>query len=264
MLLRDCGKWGIMRKQNDAPSVQGQDFAQLTCVRWAASLALAFSMVSGGAIASVSASQPPKSSVLSRLPVEFEENKGQFDPSVKYLARAAGYRAFLTSAGMTIALPSGQGAAERSNSLVGIKFQNSRGEADIVGEALSEHKTNYFVGESNKESLVGISNFGRVVYHEVYSGIDAVFYQENGRVEYDFRIRPGADPSVIELAYDGVKGIEIDRDGDLLLHTAAGTLKQHRPVIFQELNGQRESVVPATYALPPESTATEIFGAFVT
>ena len=56
-------------------------------------------------------------------------------------------------------------------------------------------------------------------------------------------LAPGADPGQIALTFDGAERVEIDAGGDLVLHTAAGELRQPRPVVYQEIDGARRPVV---------------------
>jgi hypothetical protein len=50
---------------------------------------------------------------------------------------------------------------------------------------------------------VDVAVFERVVLPEVYPGIDLVFYgTADGKLEYDFELAPGADPSVIGIRFD--------------------------------------------------------------
>ena len=41
----------------------------------------------------------------------------------------------------------------------------------------------------------GIPTYAKVRYAEVYPGTDLVYYGNQGRLEYDFVVRPGADPA---------------------------------------------------------------------
>lgn len=54
-------------------------------------------------------------------------------------------------------------------------------------------------------------------YTDVYPGIDLVYYGNQGQLEHDYVVAPGADPGAIKLHYDGMRRIRIDRNGDLLL-----------------------------------------------
>ena len=55
---------------------------------------------------------------------------------------------------------------------------------------------------------------GRI--QNVYEGIDLVYYGNQGRLEYDLIVAPGANPSQIKLAL-GAEQIAVDEQGDLVL-----------------------------------------------
>src|SRR5262249_36107158 len=94
-----------------------------------------------------------------------------------------------------------------------------------------------------------IPTFARVEYDDVYPGIDLVWYGSQRQLEYDFVVSPGADPSAIRLHFTGTDRMELDAAGDLLLHVGApggvspgGTLRQHKPLVYQDVNGSRQEV----------------------
>jgi hypothetical protein len=70
--------------------------------------------------------------------------------------------------------------------------------------------SNYFIGNDPKKWRTNIPNYTRVDYHEVYPGIDLVYFGNQGQLEYDLVVTPGADPSVIRLAYEGVEQMHVD------------------------------------------------------
>jgi hypothetical protein len=84
--------------------------------------------------------------------------------------------------------------------------------------------------------------YGRVRYAAVYPGIDLLYYGRGPEPEYDFVIGPSAAPEQVTLGYEGAESLELDAAGDLLVHLPGGTLRQERPLIYQELEGAREPV----------------------
>ena len=77
---------------------------------------------------------------------------------------------------------------------------------------------------------------------QVYAGIDLVYYGNQQPLEYDFIVQPGAHPETIRFGFEGVENITLNAAGELVLQTAAGEVKQHKPVIYQEVNGARQAV----------------------
>src|SRR5581483_3224137 len=109
-------------------------------------------------------------------------------------------------------------------------------------------KSNYFYGNDSKKWRIGVPHYARVKYNDVYPGIDAVFYGNGKQMEYDFVINAGADPSMIELAFDGADKISINDRGDLVLNNGQAQIVQHKPVVYQDTNGHRRSI-SASYIL---------------
>jgi hypothetical protein len=109
-------------------------------------------------------------------------------------------------------------------------------------------KANYFLGNDPKQWRSNIPTYGKVKYHDVYPGIDLVYYGQQRQLEYDLIVAPGANPRGIRLSFEGVDSLEVDPQGNLILHTSSGELVQHVPNIYQEIHGNKQSI-SGRYAL---------------
>jgi fibronectin type 3 domain-containing protein len=97
------------------------------------------------------------------------------------------------------------------------------------------HPTNYFLGDDPDLWVRGARSFSEVLYRGIYDDVDLRFYFNDGMFKYDFVIDAGVDPGCIVLKYDGIEGLATDPGtGDLLITTRAGTLRDVRPVVYQE------------------------------
>ncbi len=169
-----------------------------------------------------------------KLPLSFEANHGQTDPQVKFLSRGNGYNLFLTATEAVL--------RNSQSAILRMKLVNANPASQIEGLDELPGKSNYFIGSDPQQWRAGVTNYAKVKYREVYPGVDLVYYGHERQLEYDFILAPGADPKQIKLAFDGAARMRIDGDGDLALGTAAGEVRQHRPVIYQEANGGRRLV----------------------
>src|SRR5689334_12469185 len=185
------------------------------------------------------AEQPRLVAKYDRLPLRFERNLGQLDASVEYVSRGLDRTLFLTRDEAVMSL---HGGSATSESAVRMKFKNNDRRAIVIGEDRAETTSRYYVGNDPRHWQPGVPNFSRVRYCNMYAGIDVAYRGNAGQLEYDFIVAPGANPHDIDLAFDGVDSIEIDPAGDLVLHTAAGELRQKRPVAFQTIDGERHIV----------------------
>ena len=104
--------------------------------------------------------------------------------------------------------------------------------------------SNYIHGPAAKDSLTNIPHYARFKVAGVYEGVDLVFYSHGGDLEYDFVAAPGADPSQIQLAFEGTDRMRVDeQSGDLVLTTAGGSeLRQVRPRVYQQVGAKRVEV----------------------
>src|SRR3990172_3478393 len=194
------------------------------------------------------ASRTRISEAYGKLPLSFEVSQGKTDEQVRFLARGSGYTLFLTPTEAVLSLKT-EGSGLRTEpptamrrAVVRMKVVGVNAHAKLVGVEELPGKSNYFIGNDPKKWRTNIPHYGKVRYREAYPGIDLVFYGNPWQLEYDFVIAPGADPDTITLVFEGVDRLEIDNEGNLILHTAGGHLIQRTPVIYQEINGARQAV----------------------
>lgn len=223
-----------------------------------------------------------------KLPLAFEANQGQAPDDVRFVSHDAGYTLYLTDSKAVLALRSAGGKSyrergtvesreskvearkpksENRNSVLTMSLVGGNPNAVVRGIDQLPGTSNYLIGSDPAKWRTGVPNYGKVTYEGVYPGVDLVYYGRQGRLEYDFEVAPEADPTGIALefgAFDhsgqqsGQKfaqsaGVEpaplrLDANGNVVVHTAAGELQLHRPVVYQrDARGTR--TVAARYEL---------------
>jgi hypothetical protein len=186
---------------------------------------------------SSSKSKPDAHAVLSQLPMLFEPNQGQADPSAMFIARGQGYNLYLQKTGAVLALASkGQHIDHVRMMLAG-----ANSNPQISGADPLPGTSNYFIGNDPKAWHRGIPQFGGVHYHSVYPGIDLVFYGSQGHLEYDFRVAPGANPSQAQLQFDGSSKVKLNH-GEVILNAEGASLRLQAPKIYQRTANRQQSV----------------------
>jgi hypothetical protein len=103
-------------------------------------------------------------------------------------------------------------------------------------------RSNYLIGNDPSRWLHSIPQFSRVEYRGVYPGIDLAFYGNQNRLEYDFEVAPGADPSRIELEFAGASDVSLAKNGDMLLAAGGRELRFHAPHIYQKTQTGQQAV----------------------
>ena len=183
---------------------------------------------------------------LGGLPLVFEPNRGQTDPRVYFLTRAAGMTSFLTDRENVIVLSrrknihdarNPQTTPEIEQTVVRMKLDGAMAPRGFEGLDKLESISNYFIGNVPSKWVTNVPNYRKVRAFGVYPGIDLVYYGDGHKLEYDFVVRPGASPGLIHLAYEGADSLSTDKEGNLLIVTGIGTLVQRKPLVYQEVNG---------------------------
>lgn len=188
----------------------------------------------GTAKASSSGERARIGQLYERLPLRFEPNQGQAAPNLRYLSRGPGYTIFFGDTYADIAL-----SKAGKTALVRLRMEGAAPPREIRALEPQPGVTNHFSGSDPAGWRTAIPGYGRISYRGVYPGIDVIYYGNQRRLEYDFRVSPGADPGLIRLSFDGVRSRQIDSNGDLVLETAAGPLRQHKPLAYQEYDGRQ-------------------------
>jgi hypothetical protein len=216
-----------------------------------------------------------------RLPLSFESNVGQTDASVDFVARGKGYALFLTAGGgATFVLarqrsavtgpapcdpqraigprpaepPSAPGCLEppaptpSHQAVLRLTLTGATGGTRGRGEDPLPGKVHYLTRSNRAAWRSNEANYERVRYAAAYPGIDVVYYGNQSRLEYDFVVRPGADPETIALQFEGADDLDVDADGNLVVSVGGERIVQQAPVIYQERAGGRDPVAGG-YAL---------------
>lgn len=183
---------------------------------------------------------------LSRLPLSFEANLGQTESGVKFLSRGNGYQLFLTANEAVLGLrnrhSNREEVAASHSSALRMKLVNASANPAIAGSDEAPGKSNYLIGDDPKQWRTNLANYAKVKYHGVYPGVDLIYYGNQSQLEYDFVLKPGADPQPIKLAFEGAERMSIDAGGDLVLGLKEGDVRQRKPVVYQEVDGARRIV----------------------
>jgi hypothetical protein len=195
-----------------------------------------------------------------KLPLAFEPNQGQTDARARFLARGGGMTAFFTDSGTVMVLSRGERRdpkamprerrepAKVEQAVVRMKLEKAAKPRHVAGVEKLPGVSNYFIGNDPKKWRTDVPHYARIEYEGVYPGIDLVWYGNQRQLEYDFVVAPGAEPKQIQVAYEGVESVDVGADGELVLRTALGEVRQRQPRVYQEIGGKRVEV-GARYAL---------------
>lgn len=201
------------------------------------------------------APKPRLSPNFGKLPLLFEANQGQAGPDAQFLARTPGQSLFLSPNEVTFVFSesTGESVTKRSGGrpmtqaytpFEAIRFELLGADPAVIGRGLEEQsgKIHYLQGSDPAKWRRNISTFSKVLFGGVYPGVDLIYYGDQRRLEYDFLLAAGVDPAVVKFQVNGADRIKIDAHGDLEVRLKGREVRQHKPIIYQEIDGVRAQI----------------------
>jgi uncharacterized repeat protein (TIGR01451 family) len=196
---------------------------------------------------------------VSKLPLQFEPltAPGQSAPAGSYLARGKGYALAIEPAELRLALlrqvEKNQPEANESRndakrtpriqiSRLSLRLAGANPQSKPAAQQELPGRVNYFLGKDPRKWRTGVRTYGKVVYEQIYPGVDLVFYGNQQEVEYDFVVAPGADPRRIALDVLGASGVKLEASGDAAMTVPGGMVRLKKPILYQEIDGKRKPV----------------------
>lgn len=184
--------------------------------------------------------------MIESAPLGFEPNRGQFEGPARFVAHARAYTLALSPTEVTMDLGRPEGAHEPVR--VRMKVLGANPGAGMRGGGEQPGKSHYFRGNDPARWLRNVPSYARIAAEGVYPGIDLVYHGRADAFEWDFVVAPGRDPGRIRVRFEGAGPLRLDGSGDLLVETAAGIVRQKKPELYQDVEGERRKVGGA-YAL---------------
>ena len=197
------------------------------------------------------ASNPPtghragisRGETVSQIPLSFIENQGQLDAGIHYYLTGSKGCYYFTPAGIVADLKSvsGDGGVVLRKSFTGANLNPV-----ITGGESLGGRVNIIKGSDKSQWKSNIPAYRSIRYQDLYPGIDLVCKGTNQQLEYDFVVAPHADNespiSKIQMQMEGVTAVKITKNGDLEISTGKGSVYEHSPIAYQDINGQRVPV----------------------
>jgi hypothetical protein len=182
---------------------------------------------------------------LSKQPLLFIENRGQMNEEAAYYVRGSDQTLYFTSKGVTLALEGKEGRWA-----VKVDFVNANPKVMPRGEDRNKVVFSYFKGRP-EEWKTGLSTFGKLVYSDLWPGIDLVYSGAVGRLKYELIVHPGADAARIRFACRGAGRVILKETGELKVTTPLGSFEDGKPCAYQVIAG-KHCPVAMRYALEEE------------
>lgn len=207
---------------------------------------------------------------------QFTENKGQWEPQIRYRADIPAGFLFLmdnsihygfydqqrandlkhgrnlTASGVSQLSRTEPATSPPVHTLQGhgirVHFVNANPAVQISGWLPTAALQNYFIGSDESRWARDVKSYAEVRYKEIYQGINFRIFTQNTALKYEFEVAPGANPMNIALRYEGATGITLEANGNLTVQSSLQTITEYKPYTFQVINGT-EVEVPSHFIL---------------
>jgi gliding motility-associated-like protein len=194
----------------------------------------------------------PKAGGHSSL-IKFTENKNQWEAPVAYRAQLDGGALWVEKNALTYSFydketyrslhANYRARPTKTIRTTGFKvhFTNANPYASIESSEPTPDYNNYFIGKDPSKWAGNVKNYQRLLYSDLWNGINLEALGQQNSVKYNFYVKPGADPAQIKMFYDKVEKITLHK-GELLIKTSLHEIVEHEPYAYQLIDGQKVEV----------------------
>lgn len=194
--------------------------------------------------AGVSPRPPVVDPGFGKMLLQFVPNEGQVNGPAAFYVQGRDKTIYFAADGLTFVLNEGTAPGRW---VVKLDFLGANPQAAPVSLEDSGAVFSYFNGPP-EEWRPGLKASSRIIYRDLWPGIDLVCEGTVDRLKSSFVVRPGADPATIRFAYRGAESVTLTPQGRLAVATPAGGFEDEAPLAWQESAGGRIAVA-ATYRL---------------
>jgi hypothetical protein len=213
------------------------------------------------------------SNLYGNLPLTFVENKGQIDERVRFCARSPKATVYFTPTEVVFHFVEKKKNNERTATyferkafvsmleklsgltkthkevVLRVSFPNANPNVVIEGEEQFSGKVNVFRGNDSSKWLTNIPTYRKIMYRNLWEGIDLVYYGEPGYgLKYDLIVHPNVDAAKARFKYEGQKELSVNSSGELIISTILGSIVEKKPYIYQNIDDERKEI-PGCYIL---------------
>jgi Ca2+-binding RTX toxin-like protein len=194
---------------------------------------------------------------LSGQSLRFIANRGQIGSEALFHVQAAGHTVLLWEDKITLRRIESSGKWNE----ITVQFYGANRTPEITGAGKLPGVAHFFRGSDPENWQTNVPTYSSVFYRELYPGINMAYIGDDGILESEFYVSPGADYHHIRLNYNGITSKHISEDGNIVLETSLGELVEKAPIAYQDVDGIRKDV-KVVYTMLPDGNIGFSLGDF--
>lgn len=189
----------------------------------------------------------------------FIENKGQWEANILFKSSIPGGNLLITKYGLTYEfydtkslyaihhhnLKSEQSSRSTQSEIkqvqVGVRFLNNASFANIESQKQAEQQFNYFLGNDKSKWTTNVKSYKELLIKDLYPKIDFRIYVINEVLKYEYIVKKGGNPNLIQLTYEGLKKMELASE-KVIFSTEINVFQEINPFSFQKIDNKTKSI----------------------
>ena len=182
---------------------------------------------------------------VGNVPLWFERTGGADGSAAQFIAHGRETEFSIAPTGARFSLREANGRMATVN----LEFVGGAVASQVSGEEEQSGKINYLIGNDPAGWRSGVATFGKVRLDDVYPGVDAIFYGNQQKLEYDLNLAAGVKPETMAIRFEGAEKVLLNAEGELVIAVGGRDVVQHRPVAYQMSGDGVRQELPAGYKI---------------
>lgn len=172
-------------------------------------------------------------------PDGFIENAGQWDGKVLFASKIEGLNLIVANDGIYYdyyqdkELESDDRSFRRTGRVIRMSFSGAIQALKPFGINQNKSRFNIFKSNDPDKWIRNIGSYSSVILQEVYKNIHAELLFVEGYPRYDFLVKPGGDPSAIEINFDGGNAVLNESENCIEFETPFGKVYNGKIFAYQ-------------------------------
>jgi len=195
--------------------------------------------------------------------IRFVENKGQWVNSFLYKANVGGGALFVEKFSFTynfynidsyqyhhanFSKQDNKATEKLKFHAFKVNFLNASSSVKINTLKPYPEYFNYFLGKDKSKWKSKVKAYEVIKYNNLYPNIDLELYSIGRLLKYDVIVNPQGKIKDVQLQYDGVNQLIIDKKGNLKITTSVNEIVEQKPYAYQLIDGKKNEV-PCKFTL---------------
>lgn len=185
-------------------------------------------------------------------------NEGQWDNGIEYTADLKSAKLYISKGQLTYLFYDAEKIHHIQHDaplldtidvhVIKVDFVGSNTNAVYEGQNAYSDYSNYYIGNNPEKWRSRVKSYRKLYVYNIYPQIDFELFEDKGKLKYNFIVKPGADPSLIKMRYNGADSLYI-KDNRFNVKYRFGCITEMEPFVYEENDGETSRVLQSAYTL---------------